>query len=225
MILLAADTSSPQGSLALFKDKNHTDDISWNRAESHSEILTKNVDLLLSRNQISYSDIDHFAVGVGPGSFTGLRVALNFIRTSAFIHNKPVLVANSHELIALSQLSHFEKFRVAITAFRNLIYVADFEKDTSGKLRTLLPPTAISIEEFENLNHENFSLLGDLALIYPQVAKLKSLSSFENVLRPHSLSFKELYLGLPDQSSVIPWQDLAPLYVRASEAEEKLLKK
>lgn len=225
MIILAAETSSPQGSLALIKSKDKVDEITWDRAESHSEIITLNAQKLLKKNHINFKDIDLFATGIGPGSFTGLRVAINFIKTCAYINNRPAFAANTLELIASNADTKEVNIRVAICAFRNLIYTATYKRAGSAELQELDSPRAMTIDEFKNLDHKNYLLLGDLEVLYPAVHKLLSKGSFLEVQRAHAQNFKYFYDKLLDQGMELPWTKIQPLYVRASEAEEKLREK
>lgn len=56
-----------------------------------SSVLLPKIDELLSQANISLEDIDIFATTIGPGSFTGIRIAVNTIRAFAYALNKPVI--------------------------------------------------------------------------------------------------------------------------------------
>ena len=84
MWTLAAETSSTTGSLALLRDSSVHAYIDWPSERSHSEKITIEADALLKKHDLDFSKIDRYAVSTGPGSFTGIRVALNFIRALAY---------------------------------------------------------------------------------------------------------------------------------------------
>ncbi len=112
MILLSVDTSSTVGALALMKwdeNKSHFsfDDLDllqeWtlNVSAYHSEKLLWGIDQLLNAASLKVSDIDVYGVGVGPGSFTGLRMGLMTVKTLADVFQKPIVPISS--LAALSR--------------------------------------------------------------------------------------------------------------------------
>ncbi len=83
MILLALDTATPVTAVALLEDEKLLGE-SCQPARSHSVTLLPAVDRLLSDNSISRDRLGAIAVGVGPGSFTGVRVGLALAKTMAF---------------------------------------------------------------------------------------------------------------------------------------------
>ena len=68
-------TSTPLGSVALITDKD-VSELTWDQQQSHAEVVTLETEKLLKQNNLELKDIDLFACGTGPGSFTGIRVAL-----------------------------------------------------------------------------------------------------------------------------------------------------
>lgn len=221
MKILAVETSTKRGSVALITEKGVEED-SWDRAESHSEILTQKTEALLEKQSLRLADVDYFASGVGPGSFTGIRVGVNFAKTCCFINKKPAIVANSLELLAVERLHEFPTVVVALLAFRNLIYVGKYCRSSDSPLQEVMAPTAISIEDFQLQDHSDSAVIGDLPLRYPKVKSLRSLSTFTEISLPKAASFRHFAFPHLDQRHVLPWNEIVPLYVRASEAEEKL---
>ena len=74
MVILGLDTSTREGSLALARGTSITAAMSGNAARTHSERLPGDIVTLVKDAGLALSDIDRFAVTVGPGPFTGLRV-------------------------------------------------------------------------------------------------------------------------------------------------------
>ena len=103
MVLLAVDTSSGAGSLALARDgENGWIECSslpeeWKSTTLHTELQT-----LLSRRGLKTSDVDAYAVATGPGTFTGLRIGLTAVKGLAEVHQKPVIPVSTLELIAIA---------------------------------------------------------------------------------------------------------------------------
>jgi tRNA threonylcarbamoyladenosine biosynthesis protein TsaB len=221
MWTLAAETSTPAGSVALFKNKNLVEELKWEKENSHSERITLEAEKILHNAKIDFSKIDRYAVSIGPGSFTGIRVAINFIRTLAFTFNKPVIAVDSLLLLAAPALDEGLEVFTMQAAFRNFIYCSHYFPDSP--FRTLMEPSALTVEEVvSEVTHPVFALGRGYSLFEgvfaPELKKnLERSSKFSDV--PSASHFG--FLALLDQQPV-PWNATKPLYVRASEAEEKL---
>lgn len=229
----AAETSSSMGSLALFKDNQLVDSAGWPSEKSHSEKITVEAQSLLKKNKLKWSDIDQYAVSVGPGSFTGIRVALNFIRTLAYSHSKPVYEMNSLLLLAAPVLARGQAVLCLQSAFRNLIYCAAYRPNGAKLDSTLvefLPPAAIEIEQLES--HIASSVTSPILVVglgfstfqqdfHPEISKKflrdPDLSDF-----PHAKNISVLLNLNSPLITKAHWSETMPLYIRASEAEEKL---
>jgi len=79
-LVLAIDNSIDYLNLALAGEKGLIEELSVKESRSPSEILPENVDKLLHRQGLSIGDVTDLVVTLGPGSFTGIRVALAFCK-------------------------------------------------------------------------------------------------------------------------------------------------
>ncbi len=100
MLILAIDTSSRTGSIALLRDNQVLDEISGHEETLYSTRLFRYLDVLQSRAQFQLGQIDVFAVVSGPGSFTGLRVGLTAVKGWAEVYGKPIAAVSGLEAIA-----------------------------------------------------------------------------------------------------------------------------
>jgi len=100
MKLLAIDTSSDFLSVALLRDGRTLREFHRLSRMNHSRFLIPVMDALLKKAKIFLGDIDGFAVSIGPGSFTGLRIGLTTVKTLAFCMNKPVVAVPTLDVIA-----------------------------------------------------------------------------------------------------------------------------
>jgi tRNA threonylcarbamoyladenosine biosynthesis protein TsaB len=207
-LILAVDTSTAGGSLALAEGKNSVLKIlserRWDKLAMHSEVATLEVAEALSIAGFSLHNVTHFVVNVGPGSFTGLRVGINMVRTFAYALNKPVAKFSSLEVLAFANSLPGEKALVAIKAIQNFYYFAVYE-NLGGSMKTLVGPKSGTLSEI----HEQ-KFIGK-TLIEGDVGEIARASARTLVQLSVSASFSS-------------WKTVKPLYVRASEAEEKLKK-
>lgn len=106
MLILAADTSGKQGSIALAHGLNNGKcdviEVVALAGGTFSAQLVPQVAALLSKHGFRKQDIDAFAVASGPGSFTGLRVGLAAIKGLAEILEKPIATVSMLEVVAIA---------------------------------------------------------------------------------------------------------------------------
>ncbi|QKX18680.1 tRNA (adenosine(37)-N6)-threonylcarbamoyltransferase complex dimerization subunit type 1 TsaB [Microbulbifer sp. YPW1] len=94
MKLLAVDTTSGACSVALYQDGRVCEQ--FVRAErDHTRRLLPMVESVLAQAQSSLAEVDALAVSQGPGSFTGLRIAISCVQGLAFASDKPVVPVSS----------------------------------------------------------------------------------------------------------------------------------
>lgn len=95
MKLLALSTSGPSASAALLENGKIIGFCEADHGPAHSETILPLAEALLRENGFSTVDMDAFAVDVGPGSFTGVRIGVSIANALGFAANKPVIPVNS----------------------------------------------------------------------------------------------------------------------------------
>jgi tRNA threonylcarbamoyladenosine biosynthesis protein TsaB len=100
MLILAIDTSTRTGSVALLRDREILGEISGYEETPYSNRLFRDLELLQNRAPFRMEQIDVFAVAYGPGSFTGLRIGLTAVKAWAEVHGKPIAAISGLEAIA-----------------------------------------------------------------------------------------------------------------------------
>ena len=101
-LILSVETATLSGSIAVSRGDEVLGALSGNPQISHSNTLLSDIDHVLSQTQIALPEIDLFAVAVGPGSFTGLRIGIATIKALAETLNRPSAGIPTLEAIALS---------------------------------------------------------------------------------------------------------------------------
>jgi tRNA threonylcarbamoyladenosine biosynthesis protein TsaB len=103
MLVLALDTTTRAGSVAIVENDRIVDERGGDAARTHAERLPGEIAELVGRYGIALSNVDLFAVASGPGSFTGLRIGIATIQGLAFVSGRRVVGVPALE--ALAQLA------------------------------------------------------------------------------------------------------------------------
>jgi tRNA threonylcarbamoyladenosine biosynthesis protein TsaB len=123
--IIAVDTSTDYCSAASWID-GEIDSRGAHAGHSHSELLLGMVDSLLESRKLRARDLDGIAYGIGPGSFTGLRIACGVVQGIAFGADLPVVGVGT--LLAMAAGTDAQRVVCALDARMHEIYHAAYEK-------------------------------------------------------------------------------------------------
>lgn len=146
-LILSADTSSSRFSIALLKQGLLVDEFETGSANRHSSDLLPAIDRLLSKSSYTIEDITAFCVGLGPGSFTGLRVGITTMRALAISLSKPIIGIPSIDTIAYNALGYKGKICPVIDARQNKVYARIYRSNG----RRIVPGGRILLLEVKQL--------------------------------------------------------------------------
>ena len=232
LLYLAVDTSSPQGSLVLWKQGPCDSggqllcSKEWIKKRSHSEVITSAAEELLHQNNLKWKDLSALVTGVGPGSFTGVRVAINFVRSLGYALNIPIFTVNSLKLLAIPHITQKTPVLCMVNAYKNLIYSASYRMSDENFIVEEMSPSAISAIQLEEKIKTPHLVVGDgWSLFQPQFSDLwLKFIKYDSQLEiyPHAKNILDLPPDDLDINSPKDWKNINPLYIRDSEAEEKL---
>jgi tRNA threonylcarbamoyladenosine biosynthesis protein TsaB len=102
MLVLALDTTTRTGSVAVAEDGRVLDLLVGDPGRPHAERLPADLVRSLERAGRRLSDVDVFAVAIGPGSFTGLRIGIAAAQGCAFASGRPLVGVSALEALALA---------------------------------------------------------------------------------------------------------------------------
>lgn len=128
MLILAIDTSSPSGSLAVLRDDKVIGSVSAWTGEIYSSRMFRQLEFLLHELSLGLEGFDLFAVAVGPGSFTGLRVGLAAVKGWAEVYRKPIAAVSALEAVAAQAHSELPLVAPVLDARRGQIYFAIYKR-------------------------------------------------------------------------------------------------
>src|SRR5256885_13734222 len=114
MRVLALDTTTREGSVALLEDDRVVDERRGDGSRTHAERLPSELADLAAAQGGAWADIDLFAAASGPGSFTGLRIGIATIQGLAFVNRRRVVAVAA--LDALAQVASADRAAGTIVA-------------------------------------------------------------------------------------------------------------
>ena len=232
MLLLAVETSTSTGSVALVEAPSPegtsgafriVGETTLNLSETHSSRLMPAIDRLLRETSRSIQTVQGIAVGLGPGSFTGLRIAVSTVKGLAFSLRVPVVGVPT-----LDALAHNIPFASALVcpvldARKKEVYAALFRGDGEGQLRRIGETWVLSPEDLCSRIPERAILVGSGAEVYRETFREKLAS--RALFAPPEFSFPRASsvarLSLPSfhNGQTMDVMTFTPIYVRRSEAE------
>lgn len=127
MLILALDTASPSGSIAVLRGEKVIGVVATDSSETYSSRMFRQLEFLLAELQLMRDAFDLFAVNAGPGSFTGLRVGLTAAKGWAEVYGKPVVPVSGLQAIA-DQSCGNEAVAPLLDARRGEVYFGFYER-------------------------------------------------------------------------------------------------
>lgn len=145
---LNIDTATEQASVCLSEDDHVLDMLISTDQKNHASFLQPAIQTLVQRTGIQLTQIDAVAITGGPGSYTGLRVGLASAKGICFTLNKPLIIVNTLEVMAVAALeneSTAEAFLICpmIDARRMEVFTAVYDQS----LQTIMEPQPMILDQ------------------------------------------------------------------------------
>jgi tRNA threonylcarbamoyladenosine biosynthesis protein TsaB len=143
--VLAVDTTTERGSVAVTEDDSIRGEVRLVSSEGHSRRLLPGVDFLLQSLGLRAAELDGFAVTCGPGSFTGLRVGLSTVQGLALGTGKPCLGVSALDVLAARNAGAAPAVVALMDAYRGEVYGAlyDAEGRVAGRASVERPEALV----------------------------------------------------------------------------------
>ena len=133
-----------------------------------SVLLIPTLKSILDALKWGVRDIDYFACGIGPGSFTGLRIGVAAIKGLAWPLQKPVIAISSLDILARSAPATGQLVVPVVDAKRNLVYSSVY-RVRHNSFRRLQPYSLCTLEQLCKKIPKDCILLGDAVNKYRDV--------------------------------------------------------
>lgn len=227
MKILGLDTSTLMTTCAVMDENTLLGEYSLSQDMSHSESLVPMIQEVMESLKLKIEDIDLYGVGIGPGSFTGLRIGIATIKAFAHVFDKPVVGVSTLEALVWN-LPFNEIIVPMIDARRDRVYtgIYTWEKDN---LKTIMAPDVIEINkllEILNNRYEKIVVNGNGSLLYRDLIsntlneRVQFSTIGNNALRASSIC--ELALQKFKENKIDDYFTLSPEYLKESQAQREL---
>ncbi len=221
MKILAMDTSSANATVCISDENKIIGEYTVSNDRAHSQIIMPMLNDLLNNCSMTIKDIDVFAVALGPGSFTGLRIGIAAMKTLAQSLSKPIIGASSLDEIAFSFFGTDKIVCPILDARRNEVYNAMY---LDGK--KIVAERVIDFDEvLIELADKNVIFSGDASVKYRN--KILSFNNPNWHIAPSCLSMQRasalasIAAERAKDENYDNLYDLSPLYLRLSQAERE----
>ena len=214
MKVLAFDTSSKALSLAILEDKQVLAETTINIKKNHSITLMPAIDFLMASLDWTPKNLDRIVVAEGPGSYTGLRIAVATAKTLA--HTLNIELVGMSSLLALVPRQQEGLFVPLMDARRNNVYAGFYEN-----AKPVMPEAHLSFAEVleKVTDAEQVTFVGEVGPFVEQIQEQLPQASYQE--------------SLPNAANLALWawdkkanslHDFVPNYLKRVEAEENWLK-
>ena len=236
-LILALETSSRIGSVAIATGEKMLAESKFSNPMRHSAEIFPAIKQLLDRFSRKSQEIEHIYISIGPGSFTGLRIATTLAKTMHLANAVKIVAVDTLDVIAANvvtenQNTSYEKIAPILDAKRNQFFTAvykrtnDERKTVSGEIwKKILPDSLMTASQFiEKLAGSNMPiwLLGDGLLYYKSKFKTEGIRFLDQ--KYWSPRAGKVYLLGWQKALADKFADpvtLTPNYLLRPDAEEK----
>lgn len=222
--VLALDSSCKVATVALCEEDTVLYECNVQNGLTHSQTLMPMIDDCLKTLHLTAADVDLFSCSVGPGSFTGLRIGIGTVQGLAYSVGRPVVGVNTLEAMAHNITGEERLICPMLDARRRQVYTGFYRRE-GGKIRQVQAPSCIVVDELVQQICEPVIFLGDAAVLHKAflTEALGPLAAFA----PMTATFPRaasVALAALEKEPCSP-AELAPVYLRKSQAEQELEEK
>ena len=229
MLILGIDTCCMAATTAIMSDDRLVAQVVQNNKKTHSQNIMPMIDFMLSQAEISLKDIDCFAVAVGPGSFTGVRIGVATIKALAHATGKPCVAVSTLNALANNVVPFDGIICPIMDARRGQVYNALFDGQS---LERITDDRAISMDalckELESSDKKIIFVGDGLPVHADKINKaLGHRSVFAQRMQMMNLAASVTEIGYEKMllGDVCGYAELKPTYLRLSQAERERLER
>ncbi len=231
-LILAVETSGRMGSVAIAVGRRMLTEAAFSGPMRHSSEVFPAICSLLNRFGHKPRDIEHIYISVGPGSFTGLRIAVSMAKTMHLANGVKVIAVDTLDVIAANAADYIrqekagvEKIAVILDAKRSQFYIAVYKHTSDGIWKKSIPDSLMSTSQFLDRfagKAKPVWLLGEGLVYYADKFKAEGVHFLdEQYWNPRAEKVHMLGWKMASAGQFTDPVTLQPKYLRRPEAQEK----
>ena len=222
-LVLALETATMCGSIAIVAEERCIAEFSLQTQKTHSRRLLAVVDWLFGETSLSWPDIDAIAVSLGPGSFTGLRIGLSTAKGLALASGKKMLGVGTLDGLAAQMFGTRQLICPVIDARKKEIYCGLYRCNQQGIPQQQGDYLVLKPEDLCEKIKEPVIFLGDGIATYGDVfvghlGDLVTIAPMSSYF-PRASTIGMLAADKWRNNEFLDTAGAEPIYIRPSEAE------
>lgn len=219
MISLFLETSTEKGCVAIMKKDALLFHQYLPMGHLHSQFLIPTIHQAMQCLQLSFDQLQYLTIGIGPGSYTGIRVSTMTIKSFAYALNIPVVPVCSLKCF-IPQEIHDHDFASIIDAKIGGLYVCK-GKMCQGEIEYLSSPQICSLNQFSTeIANTRFLVSPHPHLLKKKMESLPLSSSLIwSETSPDPRHIGKIALKMYKNGEAVSYQEVSPLYLQKIEAE------
>ncbi|MCX5711396.1 MAG: tRNA (adenosine(37)-N6)-threonylcarbamoyltransferase complex dimerization subunit type 1 TsaB [Candidatus Omnitrophica bacterium] len=221
MKILALDTTTKILTLVV-SDGSKAAEYNLEVGRKLSGLLEETIKRVTCAFGLELNAFDYFALGLGPGSFTGMRVGMACIKGLAWTLNKPIVGVSTLDILAQGVLEDGRTIIPAIDAKRKLIYCSSFTKN-GGRIKRNKPYMLVTEKEFLKFAPKGCIILGDAVSLYrDSFSKIEGVKfPDKDMWFPKAHNLVTLSLERIKERKISNAFDIKPIYLYPKECQIK----
>jgi tRNA threonylcarbamoyladenosine biosynthesis protein TsaB len=227
--IIAIETSGRQGSVAVARGAELLAEAAFPTDQQHARELLPTLDALCRAQGWPAGSVEHGYISIGPGSFTGLRVAVTFARHLALATGARICAVPTLDVIAenCSRLGDApEVLAVMLDAKKNLVFAAGFARRPGNaadgfRYERILEPCLIEPSAMLSKLPRPAAVIGEgLTHHEAAMAAVGAIVLDRSLWSPRAANVHKLGWRLAEAGRFTAARELVPFYLRRPEAEE-----
>ena len=220
MNTLLIDTSTNHCSIASEINNNILTKVKY-KPRKHNEYILDMIDAIISESKITKYDIDLLAYGIGPGSFTGIRLSAALMYGISFVIKKPVIGFSSMHALAKNLYTNIKSslITLVLNARIGYVYLGQYQYNYSNHLLEIITEECITIKKLQKYLKNNITglIAGDL-IKELNLSPVKIIDYFPDTQYMFE-AVKKNYKILKERRKVI--KNASPIYFEGTQHWEK----
>ncbi|MDD4956449.1 MAG: tRNA (adenosine(37)-N6)-threonylcarbamoyltransferase complex dimerization subunit type 1 TsaB [Candidatus Omnitrophica bacterium] len=222
---IAFDTSTKFLSIALMEGAKVVSSMHEDVGIKHSEILVPCIKDILASSGWNIRDVELVSVGLGPGSFTGLRIAISTAKGLAAAIGIKIAGVSSMDAIAMNAPSGKKKIMPFLDARKEKVYTALYERKNTASTRVTGYLLAKAEDVLRTVDKDVF-IYGDAVEKYRDILDSNGIKdvSPDADWYPKAIHIGEMGAAKAAAGEFDPPEDVDPMYLHAKECNITLKK-